>query len=198
MEVKKVCRKEVPHLADVLLRAFREDPFYLWMLKGDPDYEEKLLRKFNRDLDKAVSAGTVYTTFDCRGVALWDAPTESPLHENPLHEIKDPNPLVDLIGERADEVLDGFRTLEALRPECEHWYLSIFATDPVHQRTGVGTAIIRPVLDRCDRDGAVAYLETSRERNTVYYSRFGFERTGHVRIDNGPELWTMQRDPKPI
>ena len=192
MEIKQAGRNDVPLLSDVLVRAFREDPFYLWMLKDDPGYEEKLLKKFNGDLGKAVSAGTVYTTDDCRGVALWDAPTGSP-----LHELKDPKPLVDLIGERAGEVLDGFRTLEALRPECEHWYLSIFATDPDHQRTGVGTAMIRPVLHRCDREGAPAYLETSRERNTVYYSRFGFERTGHVRIDNGPELWTMQREPKP-
>ncbi len=40
----------------------------------------------------------------------------------------------------------------------------------------------------CDRDGVPAYLESSKERNVDFYSRFGFRVKQEVRIPGGPDV----------
>lgn len=94
----------------------------------------------------------------------------------------------------------GLRALTALeraRPREPHWYLAVLGTDPAWQGKGTGSALVHPVLDRCDHDGLGAYLESSKERNVLYYQRFGFTVTGEIAIPNGPTVWLMWRDPRP-
>ena len=43
-------------------------------------------------------------------------------------------------------------------------YLYYLAMAPGRQRAGVGTALMRPVLQACDEQGAAAYLEATTER----------------------------------
>ena len=52
------------------------------------------------------------------------------------------------------------------------------------------------MLERCDREGVGAYLESSKERNVAFYGRHGFRVTGETRFPRGPRLWLMWRDPR--
>ena len=64
------------------------------------------------------------------------------------------------------------------------------------QGKGVGTALLRPVLEHCDAEGIPCYLESSKERNVPFYRRHGFEVVEEVSLpDDGPMLWTMWREP---
>ena len=55
--------------------------------------------------------------------------------------------------------------------------------------------LLRPVLDRCDTEGAPAYLEATNKRNLPLYRRQGFEVREELDLPNGPRLWTMWREP---
>jgi hypothetical protein len=56
---------------------------------------------------------------------------------------------------------------------------------------------MRSRLDRCDDEHAPAYLEASKRDLLPYYSRFGFEVTGEIKLpDGGPTLWPMWRTPR--
>jgi GNAT superfamily N-acetyltransferase len=86
--------------------------------------------------------------------------------------------------------------VEKAHPEEPHWYLACLGTDPPKQRTGVGTTLVGPVLERCDKEGLPAYLETQKPENVPYYERFGFRVTGELDItEGGPHVWLMWRDP---
>jgi GNAT superfamily N-acetyltransferase len=76
-----------------------------------------------------------------------------------------------------------------------HWYLAILATDPAVQGKGIGSALLAPILERCDRDGTIAYTETQKEANVSWYARAGFAVTGEVRLPGTPPVWCLQREP---
>jgi ribosomal protein S18 acetylase RimI-like enzyme len=87
--------------------------------------------------------------------------------------------------------------IERVHPTEAHWYLAVVGTEPAHQHQGVGSALLAPVLERCDRDFVPAYLESSREDNLAFYHRLGFEVTSPVDLPAaGPRVWPMWRDPR--
>ena len=62
---------------------------------------------------------------------------------------------------------------------------------------GIGSALMRPVLDHCDAEGWPAYLESSKERNVPFYARHGFEVVKELPLPRGgPSIWTMWREPR--
>ena len=68
---------------------------------------------------------------------------------------------------------------------------------PSEQRTGLGTALLRPMLMRIDEDALPSFLDTSAPDNLGYYERFGFRVTGESKLPNGLPLWGMTRPPRP-
>jgi ribosomal protein S18 acetylase RimI-like enzyme len=79
------------------------------------------------------------------------------------------------------------------------WYLQALGVAPDKQGRGIGSAILRECLDRIDRDGQGAYLETCGEANVRLYRRHGFEVRDHavhlVPADLGVTHCTMYRPP---
>jgi ribosomal protein S18 acetylase RimI-like enzyme len=87
--------------------------------------------------------------------------------------------------------------IETKHPRQPHWYLATLGTAVDLQGKGVGSALMAPVTEHCDKEGLPAYLESSKERNVPFYRRHGFEVVKEVRLPNdGPLIWTMWRDPK--
>jgi predicted N-acetyltransferase YhbS len=87
--------------------------------------------------------------------------------------------------------------MEKVHPQEPHWYLLAIGSDPSVRGAGFGQALMRSRLDRCDAEGAPAYLENSNPKNEPYYLRFGFEVTGEIKLpDGGPSMWPMWRKPR--
>ncbi len=77
-----------------------------------------------------------------------------------------------------------------------HYYIRTLGVATRFQGQGLGTALLRPTLDRCDREALPAYLEASTERTAALYERLGFVHLGELRVpDWGPRFWPMRRPP---
>ena len=87
----------------------------------------------------------------------------------------------------------GLGALGSLHPPEPHWYLSYIGTDPDRQGQGIGAALLRPGLERCDADSVPAYLVTAT--GAPFYERHGFASIGEYRIKGGPLLQRMLRRP---
>jgi predicted N-acetyltransferase YhbS len=98
-------------------------------------------------------------------------------------------------GANLPVALKTLSVIEKAHPKEPHYYLAILGTRPDRQSRGTGSALMRPVLEKCDADGIPAYLESSKEQNIAFYARFGFEVTGEIQLPNGPTLWPMWRNP---
>jgi ribosomal protein S18 acetylase RimI-like enzyme len=190
--VRKATRDDVPQLSDVLARAFHDDPMMDWLAPG----VQRKRRLFSADLRHIhFDNDELYTTPDIEGGAVWAPPGK---WRNTVRQMVRMAPTsTAVLGWRIVRGLRAFRTIEKHHPREPHWYLAVLGTHPDHQGKGVGSALLAPVLARCDAEGVPAYLESSKEANVPFYRRHGFEVTAPLDVPaGGPRIWLMWREPR--
>ena len=130
-----------------------------------------------------------------RGVAGWLPPGSLP--PSAAQDVRRTVRAVRLLT-RVRNRVDAARLLlevDRRHPREPHWYLAILATDPSVQGRGIGSALLAPVLDRCDCEGVVAYTETQKQANVSWYARAGFDVIDEVRLPGTPTVWCLRREP---
>lgn len=55
------------------------------------------------------------------------------------------------------------------------WYLYNLSVKKSAQGKGIAGKLLRPMLEFCDKENIVSYLETNKEGNVSLYEHFGFE-----------------------
>ena len=79
-------------------------------------------------------------------------------------------------------------------PKEDYYYLFTIGSMRSARGRGVGSALMREGLERCDREHMPAYLESSNVKNLAFYRKHGFEVVDELRLAmNGPTLWLMWR-----
>ena len=194
--IRRARPAEVGPLAQALARAFYEDPVAAWMMPRDERRLGQLERAFEIGLDGLfMREGECWTTDGVVGGAIWQPPGTWRVPAGRQLRLLGPMALVY----RGDlwRSLRAFQELEREHPrDRDHWYLPFIGVDPEWQGKGLGTALLRPILDRCDAEGLPAYLEASTPRNRTCYERNGFEVIGTLTHRGGPMMWKMWREPR--
>ena len=187
---------DVQPLARTLARAFFDDPVAMWAFDHD-DLRPGALERFQATrLRQLLGEEEVWMSEDHACAALWAPPgrwrTTVRQDAALLRSFTHPRLL-----SRLPLVALGLLDIERKHPhEPPHYYLAMLGTDPEHQGQGLGSALMRPILERCDVDGVGAFLESSKERNIDFYARHGFRVVQEIRLPRGPRMWQMWRDPR--
>lgn len=190
--VRSAARDEESAVSAVIALAFATDPMARWTLRSPQTYlavMPDLIRAFG---SAAYDHDSAHVSEDFGGAALWLPPGVEP----------DIETLERLVLANADpailtDVQAIFEGMARYHPEVPHWYLPLIGSDPTRQGQGIGGALMRHALTRCDRDGTAAYLESSNPRNISLYQRHGFEILGTIQAGSSPVLTPMLRPPKP-
>ena len=186
---RRATRRDLPALSETLAAAFHDDPVFRWWIAGDAARREILPAFFGVILDAHLTAGEIRTTHDLATAAVWAAP------DAPEDEAL-PGAIAEAAGEHAGRAFEILERMAAQHPEEPHWYLPFVGTRPDRQSRGLGSAVMRPVLDACDVAGLPAYLEATSERVARLYARHGFMIAGEIELPDGPSLWPMWREPR--
>jgi GNAT superfamily N-acetyltransferase len=197
-EVHLVRPEDVPAAAASLVRAFYDDPMLIYMFPDSRTRGRALHRFFILQLRQSSKKRLLaYTTEDCRSTALWMPPRTGPPG---VREVIAQVPMFLIMGRRVGAALQLVQLVESHHPKAPHYYLGGLGTDPQWQWRGLGSAVLGPVLEICDREGLPAYLESSKESNVAFYERHRFEVTDEVSVPDGSvRLWLMWREPlKPL
>ena len=179
-------------MAAALVEAFRDDPFMSWLF---PDGEG---RARPDALDPFMAAevaghqphGHAYVD-DERAVALWIPPGGQ----------SDQSGVAAVMAEHAEPERiaiagDGFVRMLDHHPGEPYFYLSMLGSRDDSRGQGLGSALLRRVLDTCDREGLAAHLESSNARNVGLYERHGFTVEAEIEFAAGVVLRPMTRPPQ--
>lgn len=179
-------------------RAFADDPVWVWMCKERVARFTRLAAPFFAiETRQYLPSASAWTVPGANAGALWAPPGA---WRTSLADMARWAPsALRLFGVHLPRSLSALAVVDKVHPREPHWYLALLGTDPDQQGTGLGSAVLRPVLGLCDEAGLGAYLESSKEANVSFYERHGFEVTGRVemgRDHSGPPMWTMWREPQ--
>jgi GNAT superfamily N-acetyltransferase len=180
-----------------LARAFYDDPIMTWFFPDDSRRQgqlERAIRLFATRMWVRHDEG--YTTDSVSGAAFW-MPPETWRTPIPAQLAMLPA-LARIMTRRLPLFLRSVAQAEHKHPAESHFYLPMIGVSPEWQGKGIGTALLGPILERCDREGLPAYLESSTPRSRACYERSGFEVTEELNLPGGgPPWWAMWRSPRP-
>jgi len=191
VSVRPARRADFGALALVLARAFYDDPVTSWFYPSTRSRLALVRRFFAIRLRQLAPQQLIYTTPERTGAALWARPGQ--WREDARQSLM-LLPMLPALMPRIGCTTRAVREIERHHPVSPHYYLSVLGTDPQRQGEGVGSALLAPVLERCDAEGVSAFLETSRESSCGFYERHGFVLRERIELPGGPPLWLMWRE----
>jgi GNAT superfamily N-acetyltransferase len=190
--LRRATAEDVHRLKAVMAEAFFDDPVLGWLMPDDAARRARLRRYFAIELRHlALKHGCVWTTDDLSGAALslppgaWRVPPHVSILEG------------GAFGTRIFKAARLGAAMEWRHVREPHYYVRDVGVLPQMQGKGLGSALLRPTLDRCDQEGLPAYLEASSDRSAALYQRLGFCLTDELRIGSSPPLRLMLRPPRP-
>jgi len=183
---------DIQPLSALLADAFFDDPVFGWLMPEDAKRHARLRRYFSIELRHyTLPRGRVWTTGDLAGAALslppgsWRSPPHATLMEGGAFGIH---------LSRAARMGAAMEWRHTRKPREPHYYIRDIGVHPHMQGRGLGSALLRPTLDRCDRQGLPAYLEASSERSAALYERHGFQQTGELRVGGRRRQGLLDKD----
>ncbi len=100
-----------------------------------------------------------------------------------------------VFGRQSAMAMRALTCMQEHHPTRPHWYLYYLGTESQRRGTGIGTSMMRPVLELCDRHRLPAYLEATSPRNRELYLRHGFQQREPLTLPaDGPTIYPMWRE----
>ena len=200
-DVERLQPDEAPAVIATLGRAFYDDPLFGYFVPNLLHQTKGLLGFMNGAVKDAEPFGEVWVAHADGKVAasaVWLPPGAYP--RSAQREVMTNIRAVPAFARARGRVRDSLKLLAAVDKAHKdvggpHFYLGVLGTDPLFQRMGAGSAVIAPVLQRCDDQGLPAYLETQKEENLAYYARHRFQDVRKLEMPPCPPVWTLLRDP---
>jgi ribosomal protein S18 acetylase RimI-like enzyme len=196
--VTRLAEADIAAAGDTLARAFHDDPIQTYVF---PDAEERARlapAQFSMLVREGHLFGEVFATAGTTGVSAWMPPenvtTPEQAAKSGMRE------LPQLMGKdaftRFGTVLDYLSNTHQKGMPAKSWYLMVIGVRPDQRGSGLGRALLVPVLARADAERMPICLDTAQPRVRSLYERLGFKATAEsVHAQSGLRLWSYLREP---
>jgi GNAT superfamily N-acetyltransferase len=201
-DVDRLTPPEQPAVIAALARAFYDDPLFGFFVPNLLQQMTTLISFMSSGVKDARSFGDIWVAHadgKIASAAVWLPPGAYP--RSARREVMTyvrTMPTLFHSGKRIGRAFALLGAVDKAHHEITgpHYYLAILGTDPEFRRSGAGSAVLTPVLERCDTEGLPAYLETQKEANIAYYARHRFELAQKIEVKGCPPIWTLLRQPR--
>ncbi|WP_342677041.1 GNAT family N-acetyltransferase [Methanofollis sp. UBA420] len=203
-DLLRLKKDQVGPAAEMLARAFDQDPKMDYFAPDDGTRGTIARHHFEFLLRYGLIYGEVYATSPrLEGVAVWLPAKKVEItlwraFRAGLFRFRKG------VGKEAmeriisfSEYVDGLHRRHMPGP---HHYLFFIGVDPTFQGKGHASRLIRPMLDRLDREGLPCHLVTQNEQNVALYEHYGFRVIEHTvvpgtEVGNWAMVWEGGKNP---
>ena len=195
-------KKDLDAMAKIAADAYRDYPLHNWFTKGR--YDEKASRLIMQiSLKTMTEDAVIYAdSEEMNGFAAWlpfgftGSKTLPFLFSGGLELIMHSG--LGIIG-RLLTYENYAMNLKKKFTDNYDWYLYNLSIKKEAQGKGIASKLMRPMLEFCDAERMVAYLETNKESNVGLYRHYGFDLMKEELIPQTPVThYALVRRPKLI
>ena len=195
-----VQEKDLDRLAEIAADAYRDYPLHNWFTNGK--YDEKASKLIMQISLKTMTADAVIyaDSEEMNGFAVWlpfgftGSETMPFLMNGGLRLILRSG--LGIIGRLLTYETYAMNLKKAFTDNYD-WYLYNLSVKKDAQGKGIASKLMRPMLQFCDNERMVAYLETNKETNVALYRHYGFDLMKEELIPKTPVMhYAMVRTPK--
>ena len=195
-----VGKKDLDRLAEVAADAYQDYPLHNWLTKGKYDAKaSKLIMQIS--LKTMTEDAVIYAdSEEINGFAAWlpfgftGSKTIPFLLNGGAHLILRAGP--GIIGRLLTYETYAMNLKKTFTDHYD-WYLYNLSIRKDAQGKGIASKLMRPMLQFCDDERMVAYLETNKESNVGLYQHYGFDLMREELIPKSPVThYAMVRRPK--
>jgi ribosomal protein S18 acetylase RimI-like enzyme len=215
LEVRILAPNERGAAAGVAARALRDDPLFVYLNGDDPLDRMAASYSAFRDPVRARPSTWWRRVFGSGGASaapvpptVWGALIQGSVVASAAAAAPGAC-FVDLLPAEARDAPTGpegapgspdrlarvLAELAAHHTEERHWHVGPVGVEPGLQGRGLGAAVMRELCAVMDAEGEIAFLETEKPENVVFYRRFAFEVVSESDL-TGLHTWFMRRVPK--
>lgn len=192
-------------IAAIWADAFEPDPMMNWVFPDDSTRQKSLMRWWGFLLDRMPPGAELHGTRVDGCVAYWQPPRSETTAPSTADDSSGQSDwqaefvamMTELLGDLFSSRMEALGKMHQARLAEPHWYLSVLGTSPDQQSKGLGSRVLAPMLERCDRNGMLAYLESTNPANVGFYRRHGFEPIDEFYLAEGVLITPMSREPHP-
>ena len=173
-----VKKEDLDRLADIAADAYKDYPLHNWFTGGK--YDEKASKLIMQiSLKTMTEDAVIYAdSEEMNGFAVWLPIGFTGSKTLPFLV----NGGLELILHSGIGIIGRLLTYETYAMNLKKgftdnydWYLYNLSIKKDAQGKGIASKLLRPMLNFCDDEKMVAYLETNKESNVSLYKHYGFE-----------------------
>ena len=193
-------KKDLGRLAKIAADAYKDYPLHNWLTNGKYDAKASHLI-MQISLATMTEDAVIYAdSEEMNGFAVWlpfgftGSKTMPFLFHGGLRLILRSGP--GIIGRLLTYETYAMNLKKEFTDNYD-WYLYNLSIKKDAQGKGIASKLIRPMLQFCDDERMVAYLETNKEANVGLYQHYGFDLMKEELIPKTPVThYAMVRHPK--
>ncbi len=169
---------QVQPVADLLVRAFQDDPLFVYFFPHASERMNKLSHVLRMLVRYGVLYGEVYATSpNVEGVIVW-LPSEH-VEMSPWHMMRSGGFSVMLNMSKGDmgrmmRYIEYGSAMHKRHAPFRHWYLQFIGVGPEFRGKGYASVLLTPMFARMNAERLPCYLETQNPQNIPMYQHYGF------------------------
>ena len=183
-------RKDKGLIVRILTDAFLDNKSVNYIIKQDHHRIKRISRLMAYSFEYCRLFGEVYLSEDRQACVLLMYPHRKKTSFRAI--MLDVWLALSCVGlANIGKVLKREAVIKQLHVGKEMCYLWFIGVSPDAQHQGLGSTLLKEIIEQCDTAGMPVYLETSVQQNVPWYERFGF--TTYKELDFGYRLVCMRK-----
>lgn len=171
--MKKAEYNDKDLIVDILTKSFETNQSVNYIVKQDSKRLSRIKSLMDYSFEVCYSFGDVFLSNDNKACALVLYPDKKKTTIKSV--LLDAKLILSCVGlENIKKTLAREAIIKKIQPKEQMYYLWFIGVDPANQNTGIGSELLKELIEDSKLQERPIFLETSTLKNLPWYKKFGF------------------------